>query len=120
MRLLRALGRRAIVPWPVYVELHLVLRARGHPNAGLVFGRALLDGIHDLDRPTHGEHARALDLIERYSTLGLDLPDAVVMAMGEARGALILTWDFRHFRATVPGRRRAWPLLVQEHELPKP
>jgi predicted nucleic acid-binding protein len=76
--------------------------------------------VHELDRPTHGEHARALDLVERYETLGVDLADAVVMAMGEARGALILTWDFRHFRATVPGRRRTWPLLVEEHELPQP
>ena len=119
MRLLSALARRVVIPWPVYVEVHLVLRARGHPNAAVVFGRAILDGTHTLDRPTDAEHHRALEMIERYETMGLDLADAVVMAMAETRRALILTWDFRHFRAAAPGRRRHWPLLVQEHEIPQ-
>jgi predicted nucleic acid-binding protein len=86
----------------------------------LIFGRALLEGTHELDRPTHPEHARALDIVDRHEGTGVDFTDAVVMAMAEARDTLILTWDFRHFRLAVPGRRRAWPLLVQEHELPKP
>src|SRR5438034_3257 len=70
--------------------------------------------------PTDGEHLRALEMLDRYETTGLDLADAVVMAIAEARQALILTWDFRHFRAAAPGRRRHWPLLVQEHEMPEP
>jgi len=120
VRLLSALGRRVIVPWPVYVEVHLVLRARGHARGALVFGHALLDGTHVLDRPTDAEHRRALQLLERYETAGLDLGDAMAMAMAEARKALILTWDFRHFRASAPARGRHWPLLVQEHEVPAP
>jgi len=120
VRLLSALGRRGVVPWPVYVEVHLVLCARGYARAALLFGHALLDGTHALDRPTDGEHLRALEMLDRYETTGLDLADAVVMAIAEARQALILTWDFRHFRAAAPGRRRHWPLLVQEHEMPEP
>ena len=119
-RLLAVLGRRVIVPWPVYVEVHLVLRARGHHAAAVVFGRALLEGTHNLDRPTDAEHAHALDLMEKYVTVGIDLADAAVMAMSAAREAAILTWDFRHFRASAPARRRHWPLLVQEHEVPAP
>ena len=104
----------------MYVEVHLVLCARRRADAAVVFGRALLAGTHSLDRPTDGEHARALDLVDRYGQSGLDLVDAIVMAMAATRGGLILTWDFRHFRAAVPARRRHWPLLVQEHEVPSP
>jgi predicted nucleic acid-binding protein len=104
----------------VYVEVHLVLCARRRADAAVVFGRALLAGTHSLDRPTDGEHGRALDLVERYVQSGLDLVDAIVMAIAATRGGLILTWDFRHFRAAVPARRRHWPLLVQEHEVPNP
>ncbi len=96
-----------------------MLRARGHAKAGLVFGHALVDGTHVLDRPTDAEHVRALEFLGRYEAGGVDFADSVVMAMAEARQALILTWAFRHFRATVPARRRPWPLLVQEHELLK-
>jgi predicted nucleic acid-binding protein len=118
--LLASLGRRVLVPWPVYVEGHLVLRARGHVDAAIVLGRALLDGTHLLDRPTDAEHTHALDLVARHAQGGLDLIDALVMAMAARRRGLILTWDFRHFRAAVPARRRHWPLLVQEHEVPEP
>ena len=104
----------------MYVEVHFVLRTRGHMGGALVFGRTLLEGVHRLDRPTDGEHDHALDLVERYAETGLDLVDGVVMAMAAARRALILTWDFRHFRAAVPARGRHWPLLVQEHEVPEP
>jgi predicted nucleic acid-binding protein len=120
VRLLSTLGRRVIVPWPVYVEVHLVLRARGHSRGALVFSNALLDGTHVLQPPTDAEHRRGLELLERYETSGLDLGDAMVMAMTEARSALILTWDFRHFRGSAPARGRHWPLLVQEHEVPGP
>ena len=108
------------MPWPVYVETHLVLGSRGHAAAALAVGRSLLEGVHALRAPTDAEHVHSLDLLERFSGVGVDLADAVVMAMAASRRALILTWDFRHFRATAPERRRPWPLLVQEHEVPRP
>ena len=36
--------------------------------------------------------ATALDLMEKYVTVGIDLADAAVMAMSAAREAAILTW----------------------------
>lgn len=78
-----------------------MLRARGHAGAALTFGRALLDGVHRLEVPTDGELTLALDLTERYSAFGVDLPDAIVMAMAAKREASVLTWDFRHFRSVV-------------------
>jgi hypothetical protein len=61
--LLARIGRDLIVPWPVLVELDLLLRTRGHVGASIAMARSCLEGI---------------------------------------------------------ARRRAWSLLVEEHELPEP
>jgi predicted nucleic acid-binding protein len=118
--LLSRLARRVIVPWPVYVEVDLLLRGRGHERAADALGRALLDGVHSLVGLTDSELETALDLGAKHAGLGLDLPDLSVMAISKSRRALVLSWDFRHFRAASPARGRYWPLLVQEHELPAP
>jgi len=120
VELLGRLARRILVPWPVYTEVDLLLRGRGHAAAAETFGRSLVDGVHVLSAPTDAELTAALDLGARYSDLDLDVPDLCVMAMSRRRRALVLTWDFRHFRAVSPARGRYWPLLVQEHELPDP
>jgi predicted nucleic acid-binding protein len=118
--LLAQLGRRVVVPWPVLTEIDLLLRARGHRSAAVVFARALLDGVHRLDAPTDAELEEAIGLAARYPDSGADLPDLVVRAMSAVRGATILTWDYRHFRSVVLRRGHHWPLLVEEHELPQP
>lgn len=118
--LLERLGRQVLVPWPVLTEVDLLLHARGHAAAALVFSRALLDGVHRLDRPSDTELEMAVGLGERHVDSGVDLPDLVVMAMSARRGAAVLTWDFRQFRSVVLQRGHHWPLLVQEHELPEP
>jgi predicted nucleic acid-binding protein len=111
-------GSRIIVPWPVFTEVDLFLRSRGNPASALEFGRSLRRGDLTLASPSDAELAGALDLLERYRDLGIDLPDAAVMAMSDARRAWILTWDFRHFRAVVFRRGQTLPLLVHENELP--
>lgn len=118
--LLARLGRQVIVPWPVLTEVDLLLRARGHPEAALVFARSLHSGVHRLEAPTSDELATALGLGDRCPNSGVDLPDLSVMAMSRHRGAEILTWDFPHFRSVVPRRGQHWPLVVAEHELPTP
>jgi predicted nucleic acid-binding protein len=79
-----------------------------------------LDGEHRLDAPTEEELSLALDIADRYAESGVDLSDATVMAMAATRGALVLTWDFRHFRAVTLRRGRTWRLLVEEVDLPAP
>jgi predicted nucleic acid-binding protein len=106
------------VPWPVFTEVDLVLRARGHPHAASVFGRALLDGVHRLEAPSDEEASLALDLADRYADSGADLPDLSVMAMAARRRAPILTWDYPHFRSVILRRGHSWDLIVQESELP--
>ena len=113
-------GRDVVVPWPVFVEVDLLLRGRGHGDAAAVFGRALLDGVHRLEAPTEAELRLALDLAERYVGTGVDLPDLSVMAMAASRQAWVLTWDHRHFRSVVLRRGHHWDLLVEEAEVPQP
>lgn len=109
-----------VVPWPVFVEVDLLLRARGHHTAAVAFGRSLLDGVHRLQAPTDAELRTALDLAERHGDAGVDLPDLSVMAMAASRRALVLTWDHRHFRSVILRRGHHWDLLVQEAEIPEP
>jgi len=119
-QLLARLGRDVVIPWPIFVEVDLLLRSRGHTEASLVFGASVADGIHRLETPTDEELDLALELGQRYSDSGADLPDLVVMAMAAKRKATIFTWDFRHFHAVVLRRGHHWPLLVQPSELPDP
>ncbi len=118
--LLTRLGRTVIVPWPVLVEVDLLLRSRGFPQAAVAFIRSIQDGVHVLDTPTDDELTLANDLAERYIDSGADLPDLTVMAIAAKRKAQILTWDFRHFRAVVLQKGHHWPLVVREDELPAP
>ena len=118
--LLARLGRDVIVPWPVLVEVDLLLRARGHGWAATTFAESLAAGVHRLETPTAEELALALKLAKRYPDSGADIPDLIVMAMASRRRASVLTWDFRHFRAVVLRRGHHWPLVVDEGELPSP
>jgi len=118
VELLRASARQVVVPWPVYTEVDLLLRTRGHAKAATAFGAALLDGVHVLEHPTAEELAHAIAILERYADLGLDLPDAVVIAMAARRRAWAWTWDYRHFRVVVVEHGQGVPLLVAEDELP--
>ena len=118
--LLAHLGREVVVPWPVLVEVDLLLRARGHPRAAVTFEESLLKGVHRLETPTALELGLALNLARRYSDSGVDLPDLIVMAMASRRQARILTWDYRHFRAVVLRRGHHWSLVVEELDLPAP
>jgi predicted nucleic acid-binding protein len=118
--LLARLGRDVVIPWPVLVEVDLLLRARGHSSAATKFAESLAAGVHRLDCPTAAEFGLALKLAKRYSDSGADIPDLTVMAMASQRRAQILTWDFRHFRAVVLRRGHHWPLVVDEVDLPSP
>ena len=118
--LLAELGRRVVVPWPVFVEVDLLLRSRGFPNAALAFGTALHNRVHRLVALSDAELQTTLMLGRRYSDTGVDLPDLTVMAMASTRDAPILTWDFRHFRTVVLHPDNYWELLVTEDQLPEP
>jgi predicted nucleic acid-binding protein len=106
-----------IVPWPVYTEADLLLRRSGFRAEALVLGQALVTGELRLEAPGTVEFELGLRLLDRYASIGLDLPDAVVIAMAWSRSATAFTWDFRHFRAVVVERGLPVPLTVQEHQV---
>lgn len=118
--LLSAAMTNVVIPWPVFTEVDLLLRGRGHAKAATTFEAALVEGVHRLEPPTSAELGQAVALLERYQDLGLDLPDAVTISMAVARGGWAWTWDYRHFRAVTMERGRGVPLLVAEDELPEP
>jgi predicted nucleic acid-binding protein len=109
-----------VVPWPVFTEVDLLLRARGHAKAATTFGTALAEGVHRLEPPINAELEQAIALLQRYQDLGLDLPDAVTISMAAARRAWAWTWDYRHFRPVTVDRGGGVPLLVTEAEVPDP
>lgn len=107
-----------VVPWPIYMEVDLILRRRGRLDAAALFGRSLQGGGLALEAPTFTELGAALDLLERQSAYNPSLADAVLAAMAEARNALVLTWDFRRLRALLQRPGEPLPFLVNEAELP--
>ena len=88
------------------------------PSAALAFARSVSAGEFMLMTPTELELDRAIDLLERYENLGIDLPDAVVMAIAQESRSRVLTWDFRDFRAVVDRSGNPLSLLVNEWEMP--
>lgn len=100
----------------VIVETDQFLRRRhGHR-----WGRRFLDdmsrGAHTIDFLTPGLVKRAAELDARYADLGLGLVDASIMAYAERHDLPILTFDFRHFRAT-ESAHGPWRLAISEEQL---
>ena len=115
--LVNGIGARLLVPDPVVVEVDIFLRSRGEHRAARIFLSEIAAGAHRRVPMTNALLARALAFDARYADLGLGFVDTSVMAVAEAEGAPILTFDFRHFRAAPRERSRAWDLLVDEAAL---
>lgn len=79
-----------------------------------MFLEALADGVHRRVSLTDALFRRAIEIDRRHAALGLGLVDAAVMAVAEAEGAAILTFDFTDFRAAPRLDGRPWSLLVDE------
>ena len=73
-------------------------------------------GVHAIDFLTPGLMERAAGLDSRYADLGLGLVDASIMAYAERHKLPILTFDFRHFRAT-ESADGPWRLVISEEQL---
>jgi len=111
--LIARLGRDAVVPVPVAVEVDHLLRTRLGGHAARLFLEALGAGEHEIAYLTPGLLRRAVAFDARFADLGLGLADASVMAVAERHGLPIFTFDFEHFRATGP-ERGFWRLVVDE------
>ncbi|MGH2829752.1 MAG: type II toxin-antitoxin system VapC family toxin [Actinomycetota bacterium] len=103
-----------IVPDPVLAEAEWLIRSRISPASA----RSLLESVRvgDLKRvPLDGSlYDRAVEYDRTYKDLNLGLVDASVMALAEQTRGLVLTFDFRDFRATRPLRGGWWRLAIDE------
>ncbi len=111
--LVTELGRDLVVPDPVVVEADHLLRSRVGTQSARLFLAALVDGEHQVGFLTPALLRRAAEIDQRFAELDLGLADASVMAYAERHRLPILTFDFKHFRATKP-TRGYWRLVVDE------
>jgi predicted nucleic acid-binding protein len=91
-------ARARYVPALVLAELDYFLREKR--DAMQLFMRDLAQGAFTYAPPDLHDLARAMEIDERFSDLGLGLTDASVVALAERVGVLrIATRDVRHFAA---------------------
>jgi uncharacterized protein len=107
------LGRNAIVPSPVVVEVDHLVRQRVGAHAARSFLKHIAGGSHRVAYMTAGLMQRAAELDRRYADLNLGVVDGCVMAIAERHDLPILTFDFRDFRAT-ESANGPWRLAVDE------
>jgi len=107
------LGRDLVVPDLVLVEVDQLLRTRVSSHAARLFLAAIARGEHSALFLSPALLRRAAEIDARFSDLDLGVVDAAVMAVAEQRDLPILTFDFKHFRATRP-RDGYWRLVVDE------
>ena len=105
-------GAALVVPAPVVIELDWMARSRGTENATRAFVNSLLDGSMIVANLELEDYARAIQLVEKYSDLPLDLVDASVVAIAERlEQDTIATLDRRHFSVVRPFHVDAFTLV---------
>lgn len=107
------LGRNGVVPLPVLIEVDHLLSRRTGRDATRGFLKATADGEHEVAFLSSAALRRAVELDCRYADLNLGLTDTCVMAIAEQRQLPILTFDFKHFRAT-ESASGPWRLTIDE------
>ena len=110
---MKRLGREAVVPSPVVVEVDHLARKRVGVDSARRFLRHIAAGSHQVAYMTAGLMQRAVELDRRYGDLNLGVVDGCVMAIAEHRDLPIFTFDFRDFRAT-ESATGPWRLAVDE------
>ena len=105
-------GAALVLPAPVVVELDWIARSRGTPDATSALVNGLLDGSVLVANLELEDYARAIELVEKYADLPLDLVDASVVAIAERlEQDTIATLDRRHFSVIRPLHVEAFTLV---------
>jgi len=110
---MKRLGRDAVVPSPVLVEVDHLARRRVGVDSARRFLKHIADGSHQVAYMTAGLMQRAVELDRRYADLNLGVVDGCVMAISERHELPIFTFDFRDFCAT-ESANGPWRLAVDE------
>jgi uncharacterized protein len=107
------LGRDAIVPSPVLVEVDHLARKRVGADPARRFLKNIAGGSHRVSYMTAGLMQRAVELDRAYADLNLGIVDGCVMAVAERHDLPIFTFDFTDFRAT-ESASGPWRLAIGE------
>lgn len=113
--LVTEIGQDLIVLDPVIAEVDYLMRARIGSDTARKFLRSLTAGEHRVAPVSPGVFRRAVELDAQYADLELGIVDAAVMAYAERNELPVLTFDFRHFRASKPASGY-WRLVVDERQ----
>ena len=109
---LRAHGRELAAPVPVIAEASWLMLDRLGAGSQNEFLRTVASGrVEHLDLAA-ADWARCVELTETYADMGLDLMDASVVALAEARNlATIATLNRRDFTVVRPRHVEAFELI---------
>lgn len=112
-RLVTELSRDLLVPAAVMVGVDQLLRSRIGDHAARLFLEALTASEHTAIHLSSCIFQRAVEIDAAFADLSLGYADAAVMAVAERDQLAILTFDFKHFRAT-RSAHGFWQLVVDE------
>jgi len=117
VRVLRSTSGRAVVPDPVVIEVETTIRRWYGATMAHVFLDTIRAGAHVRMPLTDALWHRAVEIDRAYADLNLGLVDTSVMAVAEAHGEPVFTFDFRAFRGVPGPDNGAWPLVMTEADL---
>lgn len=105
---------RLITTWPVVVETCHLLLSRIGVQAQIRFIESARDGAFEIWALSEGHWPRALELLQKYRDLPMDLADAsLVLAAEELGSGRILSTDQRDFRAYRWKNRKPFKNLLE-------
>ena len=104
-------GRLVLSPF-VLAELDYLIEKLSGINVHIEFLREIEMGAYELAPFGAEDIARAREIIEQYSDLGIGLADASIVVLSEKLDALdLLTLDERHFRKLRGARGKPFRIL---------
>jgi predicted nucleic acid-binding protein len=113
MAVLQSSALHLVIPALVVAEVTYLVGHRLGPRVEAAFLRGLRG--FDVEAPAPEDWPRIADLVAHYADFPLGGTDASVIALAERLGTdLIVTVDYRHFRAVRPLHCPAFRLLPEE------
>lgn len=112
LTLLRNTDFELYIPALVIAEVAYMLGSRLGPRIEAEFLRGVAE--FDVETPANEDWSAIADLVERYADFPLGATDASIVVLAERLGTdVVMTFDFRHFRALRTSDGRPFTLLPE-------